>query len=202
MIKDALNQNGADEFQGNQEFSGFQNTDEIHTRRYAPYILCNDTSLPLIFHVFRGPVNTGNFDTFPNKDRNTIQPGFSVPIYVEPTLDEHFFHQRTYSSERLVEKKMSAVAHHMISIQFNGTSGPSQPMSMDLVGISYFEVNFSQSKQLALTEVDRDSDIPEHGREKKQHRSDQNNGLVVPVVFEVSMQHYSKMIRLYSTVSM
>ncbi|XP_019702812.1 uncharacterized protein [Elaeis guineensis] len=201
MIKDALNQNGADEFPGNQEISGFQNTDEIHTRRYAPYILCNDTSLPLTFHVFRGPVNTGNVDSFPNKDRNTVQPGFSVPIYVEPTLDEHFLQHRTYSCERLIEKKISAVAHHMISIQFDGTSGPSRPMSMDLVGISYFEVNFSQGKQSAFTEADRGSDIPEHGQKNdERYRSDQNNGLVVPVVFEVSMQHYSKMIRLYSTV--
>ncbi|XP_008812811.3 uncharacterized protein LOC103723626 isoform X2 [Phoenix dactylifera] len=201
MIKNALNQNEPDEFQGNQEINGFKNTDEIHTRRYAPYILCNDTSLPLTFELFRGPVNAGNAGGFSNKDRNTVQPGFSLPIYVEPTLDEHFFQHRTYSSERLIEKKMSAVAHHMISIQFDGTSGPSKPMSMDLVGISYFEVNFSKSKQPAFTEVDRDSDIPEHGRKNdERYRSDQNNGLVVPVVFEVSMQHYSKMIRLYSTV--
>lgn len=184
MIKDALNQNRADEFQGNQEISGFQSTDEINARRYAPYILCNDTSLPLTLHVFRCPVNTGKVDSFANKYTNSVQPGFSVPIYVEPTLDEHFFQNRTYSSERLIEKKMSAAAHHMMSIQFDGTSGPSKPMSMDLVGVSYFEVNFSKSKQPALTEVDRDSDIPEHGRKNdERYRSDQNNGLVVPVVF-------------------
>lgn len=201
MVKDALHQNGADKFQRNQEISGLQNTDEIHTRRYAPYILCNDTSLPLTFHVFRRPVNTENVNSFSMKERNTVQPGFSVPIYVEQTLDEHFFQHRTHSSERLVEKKMSAVAHHMISVQFDGTSGPSKPMSMDLVGISYFEVNFSKSKQSGVIEVDRDGDTSEYGRKnEEQYRSDQNNGLVVPVVFEVSMQHYSKMIRLYSTV--
>lgn len=202
MIKDALSQNGVDSIQESRGVFGFQTTDDIRTRRYAPYILRNDTSLPLTFHVSRGIVSADDADSFPAQDENIVQPGFSVPIYVEETLDEQFLRHRTgHSSERLMEKKLGAVAHHMISIQLDGTSGPSKPMSMDLVGLSYFEVNFSKNKA-SMIEVDKDDYDASGSRRKleERFRSDQNNGLIVPVVFEVSMQNYSKLIRLYSTV--
>lgn len=49
---------------------------------------------------------------------------------------------------------------------------------MDLVGLTYFEVNFSNDNKGA----------------------DANSGFLVPVVFDVSVQQYSKLIQLYSTV--
>lgn len=158
--------------------------DDVRTRRYAPYILSNDTSLPFRFKVYRGTVNSDDTDSFSVIDENSVPAGCAVPIYVEEALDEFFFqHRETRSSEHLIEKRMSAVSHYMISIEFDGTSGPSKPMSMDLVGIYFFEVNFSSSKK------------PVPGEERKG-----SDGLIVPVVLDVSLQNYSKHIRVYSTV--
>lgn len=104
---------------------------------------------------------------------------YCVPIYVEEIVEEFFFqHREARSSGQLIEKKLNSVPHHMISVQFEGTSGPSMPVSMDFVGVTSFEVDFSSGQRPASA-----------------------SSLTVPVVLEVSMQHYSKMIRLYSTVS-
>ncbi|WVZ95400.1 hypothetical protein U9M48_041168 [Paspalum notatum var. saurae] len=166
--------------------------DDVRTRRYAPYILSNDTSLPFRFKVYRGAVNSDDIDSFSVIDENSVPAGHAVPIYVEETLDEFFFqHREARSSEHLIEKRMSTVSHYMISIEFDGTSGPSKPMSMDLVGICFFEVNFSTSKK------------PSHGEENLGAFSANRkgiDGLIVPVVLDVSLQNYSKRIRVYSTV--
>lgn len=202
MVNDATNLADAYGFQETRGILGLQTTEDIRKRRYAPYILHNDTSLPLAYHVYHGPVDMDNIHSFPTDDGNIVQPGFSVPIYVEENLNEQYFERRaSYSSERLIEKKMSAIAHHMMSIHFEGTSGPSRPMSMDLVGCSYFEVNFSKSKHSILVEAEKDGKILGCSwQTEEQCKNEHCKGLVVPVVFEVSMQHYSKIIRLYSTV--
>ncbi|ONK64446.1 uncharacterized protein A4U43_C07F26050 [Asparagus officinalis] len=198
MIADALKQLEAAELRG---ILGFHSTEDVHTRRYAPYILQNDTSLPLTFHVSRGSISTDDTHGSLRNHQNIVEPGYTVPIYVEETADEQYFrHGTAYSSERLIEKKVNALSHHMISIHLEGTTGPSKPMSMDLVGLSCFEVNFSNDKQSEVIENERGNDTSGFNRMTGRYRSDQNKGLVVPVVFEVSMQHYSKMIRLYSTV--
>ncbi|KAG0496671.1 hypothetical protein HPP92_001245 [Vanilla planifolia] len=160
--------------------------DEINSRRYAPYILRNDTSLPLVYYVSRGSTNARVKQGLVNGDGKFVEPGFSVPIYIEETVGELLFrHRKACSSELLIEKKLSATLHNMISIHFDGTSGPSKSMSMDLVGLGFFEVNFSNNKYISKIE-------------KK--ANDRSKGVVVPVVFEVSMLHYCKMIRLYSTL--
>ncbi|WOK94697.1 hypothetical protein Cni_G03402 [Canna indica] len=202
VVNDAFNHDGAFGFQETSGILGLQTTEDMHTRRYAPYILHNETSLPLTYHVHHGAINMDDIHSFNMNNENFVQPGFSVPIYVEETLDEQFFqHRSSHSSERLIEKKMSAIAHHMISIYFEGTSGPSRPMSMDLVGLSYFEVSFSKKKNSVISEADNDvKTLGYNWRPEEQYKSDKHEGLVVPVVFEVSMQHYSKIIRLYSTV--
>ena len=89
------------------------------------------------------------------------------------------------------EKRMSAVSHYMISIEFDGTSGPSKPMSMDLVGVYFFEVNFSSSKKPIIGE----ESLGAFSSNRKGI-----DGLIVPVVLDVSLQNYSKRIRVYSTV--
>uniref|UniRef100_A0A0Q3SS11 Uncharacterized protein n=1 Tax=Setaria italica TaxID=4555 RepID=A0A0Q3SS11_SETIT len=166
--------------------------DDVRTRRYAPYILSNDTSLPFRFKVYRGAVNSDDIDNFSVIDENFVPAGYAVPIYVEETLDEFFFqHREARSSEHLIEKRMNAVSHYMISIEFDGTSGPSKPMSMDLVGIYFFEVNFSSSKKPILGE----ESLGAFSSNRKG-----NDGLIVPVVLDVSLQNYSKRIRVYSTV--
>ncbi|KAI0504558.1 hypothetical protein KFK09_015510 [Dendrobium nobile] len=200
MISDALNQSvEVHESLGN---IGNPPNDKIHIRRYAPYILCNDTSLPLTFHVSRGLVNAQDIQSLANRDLSVVQPGFSIPIYVEETIDEQFFRRRpAHSSELLIEKKLNAASHHMISIHFDGTSCPSKPLSMDLVGLSCFEVNFSNNKQSRIVDIGRDDNPSKYSlATERQTDDDHRKGLVVPVVFEVSMLQYSKMIRLYSTV--
>ncbi|TVU00729.1 hypothetical protein EJB05_53839 [Eragrostis curvula] len=165
--------------------------DDVRTRRYAPYILSNDTSLPFRFKVYRGAVNSDDTDSFSVIDENSVPAGCAVPIFVEETLDEFFFqHREARSSDHLIEKRMGAVSHYMISIEFDGTSGPSKPMSMDLVGIYFFEVNFSSSKRPILGEESLGAFSSRKG----------SDGLIVPVVLDVSLQNYSKRVRVYSTV--
>ncbi|XP_040382901.1 uncharacterized protein LOC102719317 isoform X2 [Oryza brachyantha] len=180
-----------------QEDPGFLrlSRDDVHTRRYAPYILSNDTSLPFKFRVYRGAVNSDDVDSFSVVDENSVPAGCAVPIYVEEALDEFFFqHREARSSEHLIEKRMNAVSHYMISIEFDATSGSSKPMSMDLVGIYFFDVNFSSSKK------------PLSGENweafASNRKGNHENGLIVPVVLDVSLHNYSKLIRVYSTVKL
>ena len=192
MITDSLDQSNGG---GLREDPGILRLshDDVRTRRYAPYILSNDTSLPFRFKVHRGAVNSDDIDSFSVVDENYVPAGSAVPIYVEETLDEFFFqHREARSSEHLIEKRMSAVSHYMISIEFDGTSGPSKPMSMDLVGVYFFEVNFSSSKKPILREESL-------GAFSSNNRKG-SDGLIVPVVLDVSLQNYSKCIRVYSTV--
>lgn len=164
----------------------------LYTRRHAPYILCNETSLPLFFWVSHGQADVKYLE-------NYLQPGSSIPIYVEETFDNKYFvRNSSHSSEKLLsDKRKDNVVHHMISIKIDGTSRPSKPMSMDLVGTSYFEVNFSDSRDSAKGDLDQGK----HDKlSNKKPIIDSLGGLVVPVVFDVSLHGYSKFIRLYSTV--
>ncbi|EMS47217.1 Putative vacuolar protein sorting-associated protein 13A [Triticum urartu] len=193
MITDSLNPSSGGDLREDPGIVRLSR-DDVHTRRYAPYILSNDTSLPFSFKVYRGAVNSDDIDSFSVVDENSVPAGYSVPIYVEETLDEFFFqHRETQSSEHLIEKWMSAVSHYMISIEFEGTSGSSKPMSIDLVGIYFFEVNFSSSKKPILGE----ESLEAFGSSRKGSHHD---GLIVPVVLDVSLQNYSKLVRVYSTV--
>ncbi|VAI88392.1 unnamed protein product [Triticum turgidum subsp. durum] len=193
MITDSLNPSSGGDLREDPGIVRLSR-DDVHTRRYAPYILSNDTSLPFSFKVYRGAVNSDDIDSFSVVDENSVPAGYSVPIYVEETLDEFFFqHREARSSEHLIEKWMSAVSHYMISIEFDGTSGSSKPMSIDLVGIYFFEVNFSSSKKPILGE----ESLEAFGSGRKGSHHD---GLIVPVVLDVSLQNYSKLVRVYSTV--
>lgn len=60
------------------------------SRRYAPYILQNETSLPLLFHVYRGHVNSDALNMVHMKEGNIMQP-CSVPIYIDETPEEQLF---------------------------------------------------------------------------------------------------------------
>ncbi|KAK6918056.1 Vacuolar protein sorting-associated protein 13, DH-like domain [Dillenia turbinata] len=173
---------------------------KIVVGRYAPYVLQNLTSLPLAFRVYQGMVNDNEVDISKRNDENILQPGSSMPIYINETPEEQFSRYRpANSSDRLNEKQSSGVAQHYITIQFDGTSTPSTPISMDLVGLTYFEVDFSKATNKVDTNVDEDAS-------KCYKITEGENGIgaaaafVVPVVFDVSVQRYSKLVRLYSTV--
>ncbi|XP_022765514.1 uncharacterized protein LOC111310374 isoform X3 [Durio zibethinus] len=171
-----------------QRFLNPQLTENISGGRYAPYILQNLTSSSLVYRVYQGLVDSDKFHVSDEKDGKIVQAGASVPIYLNDAPVEQLFQYRpSHSSDNLSERQSNGVAHHLMSIQLDGVSVPSAPVSMDLVGLTYFEVDFSNTSQYNVN-------LKENGA------ADAKNGFVVPVVFDVSMQRYTKLIRLYSTV--
>ncbi|XP_065855428.1 uncharacterized protein [Euphorbia lathyris] len=168
--------------------------------RYAPYILQNLTSLPLVYHVFQELVNADELGASEMEDGVTVQPGASVPIYLNETPEKQLFRFRPAdSSDRLNERQSSGVVHHFMCIQLEGMSLPSASVSMDFVGLTCFEVDFSKASN--KVEVEKRGDLSKLARNGEGNvRSNANSGFSVPVVFDVSMQRYSKLLRLYSTV--
>lgn len=156
-----------------------------HARRCAaPYVLQNLTSVPLFCHVYHRPVNHDEIDDSGEKDKIYVKPGSATPIYMDKNAEEQFSRYRpSCSSNNLDEQRSSGFAHHYITVQLDGTSMPSPAMSMDLVGLTCFEVNFAKGSS-------------------EDHDDVRTNtaSFVVPVVFDVSVLHYSKLIRIYSTV--
>ncbi|ESR43047.1 hypothetical protein CICLE_v100108862mg, partial [Citrus x clementina] len=200
MINDAWGLIGPDDHPQIQLSSRPLITGTVPGGRYAPYILQNLTSLPLIYNVYRGLIGSDEFDVLDMKDGKLVQPGNSVPIYLHETPDEQLYRYRpTYSSDRLSDKQLNSVSHHFMTVQLDGTSVPSVPISMDLVGLSYFEVDFSKASK--TEEFERTGDTSKYKMNNGETAtSNLSSGFVVPVVFDVSVQHYSKLIRLYSTV--
>lgn len=194
MIKDAWGMIG----ENNHENHGFlspQFTDSTCASRYAPYILQNLTSLPLAYHVYQGSVDSEDLAISNMKDENMVEPGSSVPIFLSETPEEQLFRYRpANSSDRLNERQSNGVAHHFMTIQLDGTALPSPPISMDLVGLTYFEVDFSKASKKNEVGESKNLNSEDSGR------SAGNSGFVVPVVFDVSVHRYTKLIRLYSTV--
>ncbi|XP_059429987.1 uncharacterized protein LOC132163636 isoform X3 [Corylus avellana] len=185
MIKDAWDLMEPYDHPESQKFLNSPFTKYMSDGRYAPYILQNLTSVPLIYYVYRGLGTPDKFDVSEVRDGNRVQPGSSLPIYIKETPEEQLFHCRpAHSSDRLHEQKPNAFTHHFITIQLEGTSVPSAPISMDLVGLTYFEIDFSKAFN---------DNTEENGTYTR-------SGFLVPVVFDVSVQRYCKLIRLYSTV--
>ena len=162
-----------------ERFQNLQCVENLCVRRYASYTIHNRTALSFEFYVYQGLGYAENVDVSTSVHKKTVPPGASIPIYIDGTLEEQPFSYRPASvSEGLGKKLSNKAGHYFMTIQFEGTSQRSEPISMDLVGLTYFEVNFS-------------NDI----------RADANIALFVPLVFDVSLQRYSKLIQLYSTVS-
>lgn len=181
MIKESWGMMDTNNFPESQKLVNSPYVEHIYAGRYAPYVLQNLTSLPLVYHVYEGPVD--EFDVSEMKTGESVESGTSIPIYIKDEPEDHLLHVRpTHSSHRLNDQKSNA--HHYISIHLDGTSVSSAPISMDLVGLTYFEVDFSKAYN-------------ENGQE---NRANGRSGFVVPVVVDVSVQRYSKLIRLYSTV--
>ncbi|XAR69469.1 hypothetical protein NMG60_11001060 [Bertholletia excelsa] len=200
IVKDAWGVMGHEILSENQRLLNSQMAGSLHTGRFAPYILQNLTSLPLVFHVCEGPLCADSVDILDLKDKKVLLPGSSLPIYMDKTPEEQLLSCRpTYSSDRLSDKQLNGVAHHYIIVQFDGTSVASAPISLDLVGLSYFYADFSKSS--GKTEADQNGDtlkINKLGDEVKQRY--QKGGFIIPVVCDVSLQRYCKLVRLYSTV--
>ncbi|CAK7357552.1 unnamed protein product [Dovyalis caffra] len=200
MVNDAWHVLGPTDPFENQRSLSSQFSDNIREGSYAPYVLQNLTSLPLGYHVFKGLVNADEFDFSEMKDAKSVQPGSSVPIYLNETPEEQLFrYGPAQSSDRLSEKQSNGVVHHFMSIQLDGMFLPSPPISMDLVGLTYFEVDFTKVSK--RTEVEKTGNVSKYDMDLEENaRFNTDSGFVVPVVFDVSVQRYTKLIRLYSTV--
>ncbi|KAL6965672.1 hypothetical protein U1Q18_036726 [Sarracenia purpurea var. burkii] len=203
MVKDAWGVMGHKAFSESQSLLNSQICENAYTGRYAPYILQNLTSLPLVFHVFQGPICADDMDISMFKDGTLVHPGSSIPIYIndDKTPEDQFLRYRpSHSSDRLSDKQLNVVAHHYIAIQFDGTSMPSTPISMDFVGLNYFEVDFSKSTNDLEIENNGDgSKINKHIDEIIQTNS--KDGFVLPVVCDVSIQRYCKLVILSNATS-
>lgn len=186
MINDAWDLMEPYDHPESQKLLNSPSTKYMSDGRYAPYILQNLTSVPLKYHVYQGLDSCGEFDVSEVRDGNHVLPGCSLPIYIKETPEEQLSRYRTaHSSDRLNEQKSNGVAHHFITIQLDETYAPSVPISMDLVGLTCFEVDFSKAYN---------DDTEDNGTYT-------SSGFVVPVVFDVSVQRYCKLIKVYSTVS-
>ncbi|KAL9329387.1 hypothetical protein ACSQ67_004390 [Phaseolus vulgaris] len=151
----------------------------------APYVLQNLTSVPLLYHVYHGLGNADGVRGSNETHAKYVQPGSSIPIYMDENTEKKLSRFRpSHSSDSLNEQRSNGFAHHYITVQLEGTSRSSDPISMDLVGLTCFEVNFSES----YNETAEDSSL------------NTAPTFVVPVVFDVSVLRHSKLIRIYSTV--
>lgn len=201
MVKDAWRVRELNDLPEHERASSPKLSENIFEGSYAPYVLQNLTSLPLVYHVFEGLVNADEFDVSELKDGRFVQSGASVPIFVSETPEEHLFqYGPAQSSDRLSEKQSHGVVHHFMSIQLDGMSLPASPISMDRVGLTYFEVDFTKASK--KTEVEKTGNASKYDMDIEENvRFNTDSDFVVPVVFDVSVQRYSKLIRLYSTVS-
>ncbi|KAG2700491.1 hypothetical protein I3760_06G000100 [Carya illinoinensis] len=185
MIEDAWDLTEPYDHPESQRFLNSPFSKYMSDGKYAPYILQNLTSVPLLYHVYPWLVNLDEFETSEVRDGNYVQPGCSLPVYINETPEEQFFRFRpAHSSDRLNEQKSNGVAHHFITIQLEGTTVPSAPISMDLEGLTSFEVDFSKT----------------YNEETDENGTYTHSGFVVPVVVDVSVQRHCKLVRLYSTV--
>ncbi|KAG9141648.1 hypothetical protein Leryth_015341 [Lithospermum erythrorhizon] len=203
MVEDSWGRTETDCPSKDSGFASYQMDKDQYPGSSAPYVIQNLTSLPLLFSVYKGQLHSEFLDLslLPSQDINALEPGSSFPIYVNETPEEQLIrHLPSQSSDRLSDKLLLEAAHHYILIQLEGTSAPSDPISIDLVGHSYFEVNFSKSS--SKSEVhNKDSARRDRKVESTGEGSlNTHEGFVVPVVVDVSVEQYTKLIRLYSTV--
>lgn len=166
------------------------------TRRYAPYMLQNLTALPLLY-VCQRKLGADDLDVSPSK--GVLLPGSSTLIYINESPEELLFRYRPMqSSDRLSDKQLLEAAHRYVTFQLEGTSVPSAPISMDLVGRSYFDVQFLQSSY--VPEFHSDTNSIRNRISEGNGGADAFKGFAIPVVIDVSVQRFTKLMRLYSTV--
>jgi len=187
MLDDALGLMGLKDHEGNKLLHP-PCSEYIFARKcVAPYVIQNLTSAPLLYHVYHGHINPNDIYDLDINHAKCVQPGSASTIYMDENAEQQLSYYRPYhSSDSLNEQRSSGLAHRYIVVQLEGTSMPSNPISMDLVGLTCFDANFSKSYN-------------ENGNDGRMNTAPT---FVVPVVLDVSVLRYSKLIRVYSTVSM
>ncbi|XP_019058238.1 PREDICTED: uncharacterized protein LOC104814962 [Tarenaya hassleriana] len=183
MAENAWGLMGSDGIPDSQGLSMTYCMRNSYGERYAPYVFQNLTSLPLLYQVFQAH-NSDVLDMSSPVLQSSVQPGASVPINLDDSNKQLFYHgdRRCFS-----RKPSSGVTHHYMRVQLDGTFVASPPCSIDRIGLSYFEVDFSKTSN-------------DNANVEETSKAGLGNGFVVPVVFEVSLQRQSKFIRVYSTV--
>ncbi|XP_042063835.1 uncharacterized protein LOC121807630 isoform X1 [Salvia splendens] len=178
------------------DLSNLQIAKGVGTRRYAPYMLQNLTTLPLLY-ACQHKLGADDLDVSPSE--GVLQPGSSTLIYINESPEELLVRYRpARSSDRLNDKQLLESAHRYVTFQLEGTSAPSSPISMDLVGRNYFEVQFSKSCH--VPEFHSDANSIKNRTSEGNGGADANKGFAIPVVIDVSVQRFTKLMRLYSTV--
>lgn len=186
MIDDALRLMGSKDRDGNKLLRQSYAEYSCAKKCAAPYVIQNLTSVPLLYHVYHGHINPDDIYDFDVHHAKYVQPGSASTIYVDENAEPQLSNYRPYhSSDSLNEQRSSGLAHRYITVLLEGTSMPCDPISMDLVGLSCFDANFSKSYN-------------ENGDDGRMNTAPT---FVVPVVLDVSALRYSKLIRIYSTVS-
>lgn len=194
MIKDAWSFMETE----SSHLSSSEITVDPETRRYAPYMLQNLTTVPLSFSVCQTKLGADDLDVSPSK--GVLQPGSSVLVYINESPEELLFRYRPMqSSDRLSDKQLLEAAHRYVTFQLEGTSVPSAPISMDLVGRRYFEVELSKSSHVPEVYSDANS-MRRHKKVEGDAGADAIRGFSIPIVIDVSVQRFTKLMRLYSTV--
>lgn len=207
MFRDSWKQRSDDDASAEFKFRDPQSAESSSTRRYAPYWLQNDTGVPLSYW-FCGPSRNkeknGDASSFGSARSSwgsliheIVQPGCSVPLYVEEGPDEIFVRRRAgKSADGYNGRKMlnMLLLHRMICVQLEGTSRPSVPLSIDLVGSVSFEAVFSDDSG--------DGGARAGKRSFQEIDSERGGSFSAPVIFEVTVQRYSKLVRVCSMVSM
>ncbi|XP_057415336.1 uncharacterized protein LOC130710179 isoform X3 [Lotus japonicus] len=185
ILNDAWGLKGSKDHEG-KELSHSSCPQNMSSKRCAaPYVLQNLTSVPLLYHIYHGSSNPDEIFESDENPANYVQPGSAISVYMDENDEQRLPHYRhSNSSDSLNEQRSSGFTHHYITVQLDGASMPSDPISMDLVGLTCFEVNFSKT----------------YDQNGQGGRMNSGATFVVPVVFDVSMLRYSKLIRIYSTV--
>ncbi|KAL7090722.1 hypothetical protein ACP275_12G059000 [Erythranthe tilingii] len=194
MIKDAWSFMETE----SSHISSFEIMKGPETRRYAPYMLQNLTTVPLVFCVCQRKLGADDLDVSPSK--GVLQPGSSTLVYINESPEDLLFRYRpVQSSDKLNDNQLLEAAHRYVTFQLEGTSVPSAPISMDLVGRRYFEVEFSKSSHVSEIYSDVNS-TKRHKKVEGDGGTDAVRGFAIPVVIDVSVQRFTKLMRLYSTV--
>jgi hypothetical protein len=187
-----------------------------NSSQYAPYWLQNDTGVAITYWLigsrhYRDEEDEvdGGFSGWGSGSGTVVEPGKSVALYQQGSVEEISSRKRNSGLLRNAEPaKMFEVLlqHRMICVQIEGTSRPSPPLSIDLVGSRSFEASFSENETGDCYNPSGNNipgNISRQNSFQKLEADNRDKGDVfrTPVVFEVTIQRYSKLVRLCSTVS-
>lgn len=204
MFNDSWKTSTGDDLSTDFNIRDSQSAGNLSMRRFAPYWLQNDTGIPICFWLVGSSNKEHDEEDSRSSVRSTwgsgggeiVQPGSSVPLFVEEGVDEVFDRRRAGpAADEYNAKKIFNMLqlHRRICVQLEGTARPSLPMSIDLVGSRFFEAVFSEGES-------GDGGFRHSQGSFQEIESEKGESFHAPVYFEVTAQRYSKLVRLCSMV--